>query len=63
MHQDLLNHVKNNRDGLSNALEFYEEDPSLLRNLICEQGVELTPDQLYETVYIVKEALEIIDNE
>ena len=36
MHQDLLNHVKNNRDGLSNASELYDEDPSLLRNLISE---------------------------
>ena len=63
MNQELLDHVKKNKEALSNALDVYNEDPSLLRNIICEQGVELTPSQLSGTVDIIRLALEINNNE
>ena len=55
--------VRKDKDKIKNAVQFYDIDPSYLRNIIAEDGIEFTPDQLYETISLLKQALEYIDNE
>lgn len=63
MNQQIIDFVKKDKEKIRNAVELYDDYPHVLRNLIAEEGVELTPDQLFRTISFVKEALEIIDNE
>lgn len=55
--------VRNDKEKIENAIKFYDTDSSLLRNIIAEQGIEFTPNQLTETVCLLRRALEFIDNE
>lgn len=58
-----LNHVRNNRKDLENAIDMYHKAWYNIRNEMAEVGSELTPDQLKELTEFIEETFLILDEE
>ena len=58
-----LNHVRNNRKDLENAIDMYHEAWYNIRNQMAEGGAELTPDELKELTELIEETFLILDEE
>ena len=58
-----LNHIRNNRKDLENAIDMYHEAWYNIRNQMAEGGAELTPDELKELTEFIEETLLILDEE
>lgn len=58
-----LNHIRNNRKDLENAIDMYHEAWYNIRNQMAEAGAELTPDELKELTELIEETLLILDEE
>ena len=58
-----MDHVRKNRPALEKALEMYDEAWYNVRNAMAEMGVEATPMQLEELTELIKDTLQILDEE
>lgn len=58
-----LNHIRNNRKDLENAIDMYHEAWYNIRNQMAEVGAELTPDQLKQLTEFIEETFLILDEE
>lgn len=58
-----LNHVRNNRKDLENAIDMYHEAWYNIRNQMAERGAELTPNELKELTEFIEETFLILDEE
>ena len=58
-----LNHIRNNRKDLENAIDMYHEAWYNIRNQMAESGAELTPDELKELTEFIEETFLILDEE
>jgi hypothetical protein len=54
----LIAYVKTNRVALSSAIRIFEKDPARIRNIIAEQGTEVTTVQLRQLVDMITEILD-----
>ena len=55
-----LNFVRENKNALQYAVDQYEDCWYNIRQLMAEQGVEMTPDELKDSVSLVKQSIEDI---
>ena len=58
-----LNHIRNNRKDLENAIDMYHEAWYNIRNQMAERGAELTPNELKELTEFIEETFLILDEE
>jgi hypothetical protein len=58
-----LNHIRNNRKDLENAIDMYHEAWYNIRSQLAECGAELTPDELKELTEFIEETFLILDEE
>jgi hypothetical protein len=58
-----MDHVRENRAALEKAIDMYDEAWYNVRNQMAEMGGEVTPDQLKELTELIKDTLQILDEE
>ena len=58
-----LNHIRNNRKDLENAIDMYHEAWYNIRNQMAESGAELTPNELKQLTEFIEETFLILDEE
>ena len=58
-----MDYVRRNRVMLEKALDMYDEAWYNVRNQMAEMGVETTPMQLEELTELIKDTLQILDEE
>ena len=58
-----MDHVRENRPALEKALDMYDEAWYNVRNGMAELGGEVTPGQLKELTDLIKDTLQILDEE
>lgn len=58
-----MDHVRKNRPALEIALDMYDEAWYNVRNQMAEMGAEITPMQLEELTELIKDTLQILDEE
>jgi len=56
-------HVAENRIPLESALDKYDEAWYDVRSQLAEYGMELTPDELEETIELIRDCLKLLDGE
>jgi hypothetical protein len=56
-------HVAENRVLLESALDKYDEAWYDVRSQLAEYGMELTPDELEETIELIRDCLKLLDGE
>jgi hypothetical protein len=54
-------HVAENRVLLESALDKYDEAWYDVRSQLAEYGMELTPDELEETIELIRDCLKLLD--
>ena len=58
-----MDYIRRNRVMLEKALDMYDEAWYNVRNQMAEMGVETTPMQLEELTELIKDTLQILDEE
>tara|TARA_B100002019_G_C21111584_1_gene518692 strand:- start:609 stop:812 length:204 start_codon:yes stop_codon:yes gene_type:complete len=58
-----LEFVSNNHQRLQNAVDEYRHNPSIMRQSMAEQGIEVTPKELNDLIELIHESLEELTNE
>ena len=58
-----MDYVRRNRVMLEKALDMYDEAWYNVRNQMAEMGVETTPMELEELTELIKDTLQILDEE
>ena len=58
-----MDYIRKNRVALEYALDMYEEAWYNVRDSLAEMGMEATPDQLKELTELIKDTLQILDEE
>ena len=53
-----LEFVNNNSYRLKNAVDEYRKNPSIMRQSMAEQGIEVTPKELNELIELIDESLD-----
>ena len=53
-----LEFVNNNSHRLKNAVDEYRQNPSIIRQSMAEQGIEVTPKELNDLIELIRESLE-----
>ena len=53
-----LEFVSNNHQRLQNAVDEYRQNPSMIRQSMAEQGIEVTPKELNDLIELIRESLE-----
>ena len=53
-----LEFVNNNSDRLKNAVDEYRQNPSIMRQGMAEQGIEVTPKELNDLIELIHESLD-----
>ena len=56
-------HVAENRIPLESAVDKYDEAWYDVRSQLAEYGMELTPDELEETIELIRDCLKLLDGE
>ena len=56
-------HVAENRVLLESAVDKYDEAWYDVRSQLAEYGMELTPDELEETIELIRDCLKLLDGE
>lgn len=56
-------HVAKNRVVLEDAVDKYDEAWYDVRGQLAEYGMELTPDELEETIELIRDCLILLDGE
>ena len=54
-------HVAENRIPLESAVDKYDEAWYDVRSQLAEYGMELTPDELEETIELIRDCLKLLD--
>jgi hypothetical protein len=54
-------HVAENRVLLESAVDKYDEAWYDVRSQLAEYGMELTPDELEETIELIRDCLKLLD--
>ena len=58
-----MDYIRRNRVMLEKALDMYDEAWYNVRNQMAEMGVETTPMELEELTELIKDTLQILDEE
>ena len=58
-----MDYIRRNRVMLEKALDMYDEAWYNVRNQMAEMGVETTPMELEELTELIKDTLQILDQE
>jgi len=58
-----LQHVKDNQSGLLQSTEDVRSDWPSIRNIMAEQGVEVTPMELQQLNTLIEDSLGIVEGE
>ncbi len=56
-------HVAENRIPLESTIDKYDEAWYDVRSQLAEYGMELTPDELEETIELIRDCLRLLDGE
>ena len=56
-------HVAKNRIPLESTIDKYDEAWYDVRSQLAEYGMELTPDELEETIELIRDCLRLLDDE
>ena len=56
-------HVAENRIPLESTIDKYDEAWYDVRSQLAEYGMELTPDELEETIELIRDCLKLLDGE
>lgn len=56
-------HVAENRIPLESTIDKYDEAWYDVRSQLAEYGTELTPDELEETIELIRDCLKLLDGE
>ena len=56
-------HVAKNRIPLESTIDKYDEAWYDVRSQLAEYGMELTPDELEETIELIRDCLRLLDGE
>ena len=56
-------HVAKNRIPLESTIDKYDEAWYDVRSQLAEHGMELTPDELEETIELIRDCLRLLDGE
>jgi hypothetical protein len=58
-----LSYIKSDQENLKLVIKLYATKWQLVREILAERGVEMTPEELKELTSFIKESLIIIENE